>query len=65
MPSAPPSSADSKKMPNARKGSIMVVSGMVRSVNQEVPPVIKDGTYISHRQNFDALMPCYVVKIFL
>ena len=43
MPSAPPSSADSRNTPKAMAGKSMVVSGSVRSANQDVPPAISDG----------------------
>ena len=43
MPSAPPSSADSRNTPNAIAGSINVVSATVRSVNQDAPPSMSEG----------------------
>ncbi len=43
MPSAPPSSADSRNTPKAMKGKTMVVSDTVKSVNQAVPPSISEG----------------------
>lgn len=43
MPSAPPSSAESRNTPNAIAGSKNVVSATVRSVNQEIPPSINEG----------------------
>ena len=43
MPSAPPSSADSRNTPNAIAGSRNVVSATVKSVNQDVPPSMSEG----------------------
>lgn len=43
MPSAPPSSADSRNTPNAIAGSKNVVSATVKSVNQDVPPSMSEG----------------------
>ena len=43
MPSAPPSSADSRNTPNAIAGSRNVVSATVRSVNHDVPPSMSEG----------------------
>ena len=43
MPSAPPSSADSRNTPNAIAGSRNVVSATVKSVNHDVPPSMSEG----------------------
>lgn len=61
MPSAPPSSAESRNTPNAIAGSKNVVSATVRSVNQDVPPSIRDGICkIRHSCEIDRIQDCSV-----